>query len=142
MWTAIVHSTQRHETMPPIRHITPFASIISLPLPGLPNACLHVRLLERETHREPLITFRFGPSSEVDDPGRQCVWLAGETARAAAWQLGVQHINGCLRLQMNMLTQLDLDKASPVQPADEAVVAKLLSHAVRYSRASIRVRFP
>ena len=64
MLTAIVHYTQLHQKIPQIRRIQHCASIISLPLHGLPNACLCVTSSEKETHRELLIIFRFGPSSD------------------------------------------------------------------------------
>src|SRR6266566_9460591 len=63
MLTAIVHCTLSHQKIPLTRRIKHFASIISLPLHDLPNACLRAILPERETHRALLTIFRFGPSS-------------------------------------------------------------------------------
>ena len=63
MLTAIVPCTRSHQKIPHTRRIKHFASIISLPLHGLRNACLRAISSERETRRALLTIFRFGPGS-------------------------------------------------------------------------------
>jgi hypothetical protein len=63
MLTAIVHCTRSPQKIPHTHRIKHFASIISLPLHDLRNACLRAISPKRETHRALLTIFRFGPSS-------------------------------------------------------------------------------
>ena len=51
-------------------------------------------------------------------------------------QLPMEHFNGSLGVQMNMLPQVDYREAPLSEKLDEAIVAKLLPYVVGHSRTS------
>ncbi len=61
--------------------------------------------------------------------------LAEKVIQIAFAQAGMQHFDGCLRLQVEVFAQIDLGKAALAQQPQQPVVAQLLPHAI--SRHSI-----
>ncbi len=51
-------------------------------------------------------------------------------------QLPMQYFNGGLRVQVNMLTQVDFSEVPFPKQMDEAIVAKLLPHSIGQAHTS------
>src|SRR5205085_11232833 len=51
-------------------------------------------------------------------------------------QLSMQHVDGCLGLQIDVRTQVHLREASLAQQPHQAIVAQLLSNAISHIRTS------
>jgi len=52
--------------------------------------------------------------------------------------VGVQQLDGCLRAQMQVLSQVDLGETPSPDQTEQEIVAKLLSYTVAHPRASSR----
>ncbi len=88
----------------------------------------------------------FPVPAEVDDAhdmgmrqARDGARLGEKTLHVLGCQLGVQHLDGDPRLQVDMLTQVDLGEAALVKQAQDMIVAQLLSCAICHLCISLPV---
>src|SRR2546421_12599275 len=64
--------------------------------------------------------------------------LRAEWLDVLAGQVGMQHFDGRLRVEVQMLSQVDVGKTALSQQAQQAIVAQVLSHAAGHPRTSSR----
>src|SRR5947209_2244998 len=62
--------------------------------------------------------------------------LSAELLATLTGEVGMQHFNSCLRIEVQMFSQIDLSKAALTKQANQAIVAKLLSYAVDHAYTS------
>src|SRR5205823_13899976 len=64
--------------------------------------------------------------------------LPAEWLDVVARQVGMQHFDGRLRVEVQVLSQVDVGKTALSQQAQQAIVAQVLSHAAGHPRTSSR----
>src|SRR4030081_1107103 len=62
--------------------------------------------------------------------------FGAELFHVIAGQLGVQYFNCCLRTRMKVFSQVYVGEPSLSQEPHDAIIAKLLSHAINHARTS------
>jgi hypothetical protein len=67
--------------------------------------------------------------------------LSAELLTGLAREMGVEHFDGCLRVEVQVLSQVDLGNATAPDETKQAIVAKLLSYTVGHARASSHYGF-
>src|SRR5437764_7323483 len=64
--------------------------------------------------------------------------LAAQLLAGLTREVSMHHLDGCLCAQMQVLSQVDLGETPSPDQTEQAIVAKLLSHAVAHPRTSSR----
>src|SRR5437660_8575763 len=62
--------------------------------------------------------------------------LSAELLATLTGEVGMQHFDGCLCVEVQVFSQIDLSKAPSPDETNQAIVAKLLSYAVDHAHTS------